>query len=64
MSLLTTKEVSEMTGISEGTLRYYRSIDQGPRSFRLGKAVRYQSEDVAAWIAAQMEATGRGGVSA
>lgn len=63
MSLMSTKEVAGMTGLSEATLRYFRSTDQGPRSFKLGRVVKYKQADVAAWIAAQMEATGRGGVA-
>ena len=61
MSLLSTSEVSEMTGLSESTLRYFRATDQGPKSGKLGRRCMYRSEDVEAWIEAQLEATARGG---
>lgn len=61
MSLMSTKEVAEMTGLSEGTLRYFRSTDQGPRSGKLGRRVVYVREDVETWIQEQLAATARGG---
>lgn len=62
MELLTTQQVSEITGIPEGTLRYYRANDRGPRSGKLGgRAVRYRRSDVEDWIKSQMDDTARGG---
>ena len=61
MSLLSTTEVSEITGLSESTLRYFRATDQGPKSGKLGRRVVYKSEDVTTWIEEQLEATARGG---
>ena len=59
---LDTKQVEELTGIPAATLRYYRSTNQGPKSFKLGsRAVRYKQEDVEAWIEQQYESTARGG---
>ncbi|OKX79838.1 helix-turn-helix transcriptional regulator [Corynebacterium glutamicum] len=61
MSLLSTAEVSEITGLSESTLRYFRATDQGPKSGKLGRRVLYKSEDVNTWIEEQLEITARGG---
>jgi len=52
-------EVSEMTGISETTLRWYRHANLGPRSFKLGRRVLYLEEDVTAWMQERYEATVR-----
>jgi predicted DNA-binding transcriptional regulator AlpA len=54
------REVSEATGIPEGTLRYFRSVGKGPRSFKLGRAVVYDEADVIAWIEEQREASQQG----
>jgi predicted DNA-binding transcriptional regulator AlpA len=35
------------------TLRYWRHLGTGPRSFRLGRRVVYRLADVGAWIEAQ-----------
>lgn len=61
MSLLSTSEVSEITGLSESTLRYYRATDQGPKSGKLGRRVFYRQADVSTWIEEQLEITARGG---
>lgn len=60
---LTTAELSEETGISESTFRYWRATGDGPRSWRLGRRVFYDREDVDAWIEAQKAATSRGGAA-
>lgn len=54
--LLKTAEVSVVTRVPEATLRYWRHIGTGPKSFKLGRHVVYKREDVEAWIAAQYEA--------
>ena len=63
MDFLTAAQVSELTGISQGTLRYYRHANKGPASFSLGRKTVYRREEVVRWIAAQEEATTRGGVA-
>ncbi|MGP5258650.1 helix-turn-helix transcriptional regulator [Brachybacterium paraconglomeratum] len=60
---LTEKEVSAMTGLAPGTLRYWRHTGEGPRSYRLGRSVRYDVQDVRDWIAEQKAATSRGGAA-
>lgn len=39
-------EVSELTGIPVLTLTWYRATDQGPRSVKIGRRVRYHRADV------------------
>jgi len=51
--LLTIAEVSIITRLPQGTLRYYRSLGKGPQSAKFGKRVVYRESDVEAWIAAQ-----------
>lgn len=64
---LSTDDVSAITGIPKGTLRYYRATNQGPESFTLGGSIGrrgrvvYRREAVDQWIAAQEQATRRGG---
>jgi predicted DNA-binding transcriptional regulator AlpA len=53
-------EVSRMTALSEATLRYYRHLGTGPRSFKIGKRVGYYELEVIAWIDEQVEATAVG----
>ncbi|BBX62798.1 hypothetical protein MSAS_19720 [Mycobacterium saskatchewanense] len=62
MEFLTAAQVSELTGLPQATLRYWRHANQGPASFRLGRRILYRREAVELWIATQEEATTRGGV--
>lgn len=55
-------EASELTGIPPATLRWYRATGTGPKSFRVGRRVRYHKSDVLDWLAAQEDKTARGGV--
>ncbi|OWL97001.1 DNA-binding protein [Mycolicibacterium peregrinum] len=59
--ILGTEAVSAITNIPKGTLRYFRSTNQGPASFTLGKRVMYRRSEVERWIAEQEKATRRGG---
>ncbi|MBB4856272.1 putative DNA-binding transcriptional regulator AlpA [Mycobacteroides chelonae] len=61
--IIATQEVSAMTGLPKGTLRYFRSTNQGPASFTLGRRVVYRRAEVERWIAEQEQATKRGGNS-
>lgn len=55
--LLRIPEVSELTGIPEATLRFYRSRGTGgPKSAKLGRRVVYREADVQDWIEAQFAA--------
>ncbi|QCQ94043.1 helix-turn-helix transcriptional regulator [Rhodococcus sp. SGAir0479] len=61
---LTTKQVSTMTGIPEGTLRFWRHTGDGPRSHTLGrKRVVYPLSGLNDWLAAQESNNVRGGVA-
>jgi prophage regulatory protein len=56
--LLRTREVSDLLGVPENTLRWWRYIRKGPESFRLGqRRVVYRRSKVLAWLAEQ-EAAG------
>ena len=57
--MVTTKELAELIGVPVATLNNWRSIGRGPRSFRLGRAVKYLVADVAAWIEQQQQADDR-----
>lgn len=59
--IISTSVAAEILGVSPGTLRYWRYMDQGPQSFRVGKHVKYRREDIDAWLDAQLVSTGRGG---
>ena len=48
--LLTTAEVVAITRAPASSVRYWRHVGMGPRSFRLGKRVVYRRRDVLAWI--------------
>ena len=57
-AMLSTKEASEYTGASEGTLRYWRHLADGtgPKSFRIGKKlVYYALDDLDQWLQEQYE---------
>ena len=61
--MLTEADVVEMTGLARGTLAYYRHAGTGPRSYKLGRRVRYDEADVLAWIQDQKAQTQRGGAA-
>ena len=46
--MVTTKELAVLIGVPVATLNNWRSVGRGPRSFRLGRAVKYLVADVAA----------------
>lgn len=52
--LMSTPSVAVLTDTPEGTLKYWRSVGEGPRWIKLGrKAIRYWRSDVFAWIEEQ-----------
>ena len=51
--LLTITEAAELLRAPVATLRYWRHLGTGPRSFRLGRRVLYRRHDLHAWIDAQ-----------
>ncbi|KRC66777.1 hypothetical protein ASE12_19585 [Aeromicrobium sp. Root236] len=48
--LLTIGEAAELLRAPVATLRYWRHLGTGPRSFRVGRAVRYWRRDVLGWL--------------
>ena len=51
--LLTITEAAELLRAPVATLRYWRHLGIGPRSFRIGRRVLYRSDDLLSWIDAQ-----------
>jgi predicted DNA-binding transcriptional regulator AlpA len=48
--LLTLQEVAVVVRVPVATLRYWRHLGTGPRSFRIGRGVRYWRTEVFAWL--------------
>jgi excisionase family DNA binding protein len=53
--LLTITEAAEILRAPVATLRYWRHLGTGPRSFRLGRRVLYRRDDLHTWIDAQQD---------
>lgn len=51
--LLTIDEAAVVLRTPVATLRYWRHLQTGPYSFRLGRRVFYRRSDLLAWIDAQ-----------
>lgn len=47
---LTIEQAAERLNSPIDTLRYWRAIGRGPKSFRMGKRVFYMPADLDAWI--------------
>ena len=60
--LLTITEAAELLRAPVATLRYWRHLGTGPRSFGLGRRVLYRSDDLRAWVDAR-HGQDRGGQS-
>lgn len=56
--LLTTEEVAEHFRTVPATVRYWRHIGKGPRSFKVGRRVLYRESDVEAWTEREYAAAG------
>ncbi len=48
--LLTITEAAAILRTPIATLRYWRHLGTGPRSFRLGRRVLYRHDELIAWI--------------
>ncbi|MBM3756929.1 MAG: helix-turn-helix domain-containing protein [Acidobacteria bacterium] len=48
--LLTERDIARLTGLSVASVRRWRLIKAGPPYRKIGAAVRYKPEEVAAWI--------------
>jgi DNA-binding transcriptional MerR regulator len=49
-TILRTQEVSDLTGVSVDTLRYWRYRGIGPRSYKVGRRVVYDLAEVNRWL--------------
>ncbi|AXN45606.1 Helix-turn-helix domain protein [Mycobacterium marinum] len=58
---LTLKETSEFLHVPVNTLRWWRTCDEGPRSYSLGRKVFYDQSDLERWVESQKAGTVRGG---
>ncbi|MDP1876895.1 MAG: helix-turn-helix domain-containing protein [Actinomycetota bacterium] len=47
---MTTAEVAEVSRAPIETVRYWRHIGKGPKSFKVGRRVLYAVDDVEAWL--------------
>ena len=59
--MLTLKEACRYLRISEGTLRYWRHLGTGPRSFKVGRHIRYWRSDLILWLTEQTHRPGSRG---
>ena len=48
--LISAKQLSELSGVPEGTLRYWRNVGLGPVWHKLEGTIRYAMEDVEAYL--------------
>jgi excisionase family DNA binding protein len=51
--MLTLQEACGFLRIPEGTLRYWRHLGTGPRSFKVGRHVRFSRADLILWLTEQ-----------
>ncbi|MDP9116536.1 MAG: helix-turn-helix domain-containing protein [Actinomycetota bacterium] len=58
--LLTISEAADVLRAPLATLRYWRHLGTGPRSFRLGRRVVYRRGDIEAWIDLNRDIADRG----
>lgn len=57
--LIRSAAAARMLDIREDTLRKWRAKGKGPPWVRMGGAVRYQAEDVKAWVESQKQKEGK-----
>jgi DNA-binding transcriptional MerR regulator len=48
--LLTITEAADLLRAPVATLRYWRHLNMGPHSFRVGRRVLYRRHDLRSWI--------------
>jgi predicted DNA-binding transcriptional regulator AlpA len=51
--MLTLQEACAFLRLAEGTLRYWRHTGAGPKSFKIGRHVRYWRTDLILWLTEQ-----------
>lgn len=47
---MTTEEVARLCRTSPESVRFWRHVGKGPKSFKVGRRVLYAVEDVEAWL--------------
>ncbi|WP_329616670.1 helix-turn-helix domain-containing protein [Streptomyces brevispora] len=52
---LTPVDLADLVGVPVETVYQWRRKDTGPRGFRVGRHLRYDPEDVRAWVASLMD---------
>jgi predicted DNA-binding transcriptional regulator AlpA len=52
-TLLNEHDVARITGLSVASVRRWRLLRLGPKYLKIGAAVRYRPEDIAAWLASR-----------
>ncbi|MGW7709809.1 helix-turn-helix transcriptional regulator [Streptomyces sp. NPDC054771] len=52
---LTPVDLADLLGIPVETVYQWRRKDTGPRGFRVGRHLRFDPEDVRAWVASLMD---------
>lgn len=52
---LTPVDLADLLGVPVETVYQWRRKDTGPRGFRVGRHLRYDPEDVRAWVASLMD---------
>ncbi len=60
-ALLNEHDVAHLTGLSVASVRRWRLIREGPKYLKLGAAVRYRAEDIAAWLESRPSGGGQPG---
>jgi excisionase family DNA binding protein len=51
--VITTDELAQLTRVSANTVRYWKHMGTGPKSFKVGKRTLYRREDVDSWLTEQ-----------
>jgi DNA-binding transcriptional MerR regulator len=51
--LITVLEAAERLRTPAATLRYWRHVGIGPKSFKIGRRVVYRRDDLEAWVETQ-----------
>ncbi|MFJ2849492.1 helix-turn-helix transcriptional regulator [Streptomyces rubiginosohelvolus] len=52
---LTPLDLADLLGVPVETVYQWRRKDTGPRGFRVGRHLRYDPEDIRAWVATLMD---------
>jgi predicted DNA-binding transcriptional regulator AlpA len=48
--LLKSKELADVFGLTDNTLRIWRMTGDGPPHYKIGKSVRYDEQKVREWL--------------